>query len=81
MLLGVSLISFQSMQAIYRSHYEKYPFDYIIGSVHQVDEISIFHKTRWEGLSQQEKQRTKEKYYQLIEEVRPAQNVSNSWPY
>ena len=67
-LLGVESDFFPEHAEIYRSYYEKYPFDYIIGSVHQVDEVSIFHKTRWEGLSQQEKQRTKETYYQLIEE-------------
>jgi histidinol-phosphatase (PHP family) len=53
---------------IYRSYYEKYPFDYVIGSVHHVDEISIFQKNRWEGLSRQEKLRTKETYYKLIED-------------
>ncbi|USD14706.1 histidinol-phosphatase [Priestia megaterium] len=67
-LLGVESDFFPEHAKVYQSHYEKYPFDYIIGSVHLVDEVSIFHKTRWEGLSQQEKQRTKETYYQLIEE-------------
>jgi histidinol-phosphatase (PHP family) len=66
-LLGVESDFFPEHVDIYRSYYEKYPFDYIIGSVHHVDEISIFHKDRWEGLSQQEKMRTKENYYKLIE--------------
>jgi histidinol-phosphatase (PHP family) len=67
-LLGVESDFFPEQLDIYRSNYEKYPFDYIIGSVHHVDEISIFNKQRWEGLSHQEKVRTKETYYKLIED-------------
>ncbi|WP_374120525.1 histidinol-phosphatase [Neobacillus sp. PS3-40] len=65
-LLGVESDFFPEQIEIYRSYYERYPFDYIIGSVHHVDGINIFEKGRWDGLTEQEKIRTKETYYSLI---------------
>lgn len=67
-LLGVESDFFPEQVEIYRRCFEPYPFDYIIGSVHHVDGISIFKKDRWQGLSSKEKQQTKENYYQLIEQ-------------
>lgn len=67
-LLGVEADFFPEHVAKYKSIFEQYPFDYIIGSVHQVDGISIFQKGRWEGLTNQEKIKTKETYYNLIEQ-------------
>nr|WP_245747506.1 histidinol-phosphatase [Anaerobacillus alkalidiazotrophicus] len=66
-LLGIESDFFPEYVENYRSCFEPYPFDYIIGSVHHVDEINIFKKGRWEGLTDKEKIRTKETYYQLIE--------------
>ena len=37
-----------------------YPFDYIIGSVHHVQDIGIFKKGRWEGLTSKEQIKVKE---------------------
>ncbi|MEK3889716.1 histidinol-phosphatase [Bacillus sp. FSL K6-3431] len=65
-LLGVESDFFPEHIHTYRYQYEKYPFDYIIGSVHQVNDISIFDRMRWESLSTQEKVKTKERYYELI---------------
>jgi len=65
-LLGVESDFFPEHAETYRKVYEKYPFDYIIGSVHQVDGVSIFNRNRWKKLTDKEKQRTKEKYYELI---------------
>jgi histidinol-phosphatase (PHP family) len=67
-LLGVESDFFPEHADIYRSCFEPYPFDYIIGSVHNVDGVSIFNKKRWNGLTEKEKIKTKENYYSLIEQ-------------
>jgi histidinol-phosphatase (PHP family) len=67
-MLGVESDFFPEQVENYRRCFDPYPFDFIIGSVHHVDGISIFHKERWEGLSMKEKQQTKENYYHLIEQ-------------
>lgn len=67
-LLGVESDFFPEQANIYRTCFEPYPFDYIIGSVHHVDGVSIFNKKRWNGLTEREKIRTKENYYSLIEQ-------------
>ncbi|WP_071396827.1 histidinol-phosphatase [Bacillus tuaregi] len=66
-LLGIEADFFPESVDIYRRCFQPYPFDYIIGSVHHVDGESIFHKTRWEGLSAEQKVKTKNAYYDLIE--------------
>lgn len=66
-LLGVESDFFSEHVERYRSYYESYPFDYIIGSVHHVDGIGIFQKDRWDGLTEREKLQTKDNYYSLIE--------------
>jgi len=50
----------------YRAVYEKYPFDYIIGSVHQIRGISIFNRNRWNKLDAQGKLADKQEYYRQI---------------
>ncbi|WP_248927772.1 histidinol-phosphatase [Paenibacillus hamazuiensis] len=65
-LLGVESDFFPEHVETYRKQYEQYPFDYIIGSVHQSGGVSIFNKKRWNGLSDEEKVRQKEIYYDLI---------------
>lgn len=67
-LLGIEADFFPEQVENYRPYFDRYPFDYIIGSVHQVDGVSIFNKNRWEGLSSKEQIRTKETYYSLIEQ-------------
>ncbi|SDM37134.1 histidinol-phosphatase [Bacillus sp. OK048] len=67
-LLGIEADFFPEDVKKYRRQFDQYPFDYIIGSVHHVDGVSIFNKTRWDGLSSEEKVRTKELYYSLIEQ-------------
>lgn len=67
-LLGVEADFFPELVEDYRPKFDLYPFDYIIGSVHHVDGVSIFRRGRWDGLSTQEKIRTKETYYSLIEQ-------------
>ncbi|WP_150269769.1 histidinol-phosphatase [Paenibacillus tepidiphilus] len=65
-LLGIESDYFEPHAGLYRDTLAAYPFDYIIGSVHSVDEVSIFNKGRWKGLGPQEKQRVKAEYYRLI---------------
>ncbi|WP_411333579.1 histidinol-phosphatase [Metabacillus indicus] len=67
-LLGVESDFFPEHIELYKRQYEKYPFDYIIGSVHHVDGRNIFEKNRWEGLSIKEKIQTKNNYYELIQQ-------------
>jgi histidinol-phosphatase (PHP family) len=66
-LLGVESDFFPEQVEKYRSCFKPYPFDYIIGSVHHVDGVSIFKKDRWEGLTEHQKLQTKDNYYHLIE--------------
>lgn len=65
-LLGMESDFFPEHKDLYRQMLLQYPFDYIIGSVHQVNGISIFNKKRWENQSEQEKRAAKEAYYELI---------------
>ena len=67
-LLGVESDFFLEHQELYRDQYALHPFDYIIGSVHYVQEINIFKGDRWEGLTTQELVKVKEDYYQLIQQ-------------
>lgn len=67
-LLGVESDFFPQHAELYRKQYEPYPFDYIIGSVHQSGGVSIFNKKRFKGLSDAEKVKEKEEYYRLISE-------------
>lgn len=67
-LLGIEADFFPEQIARYQPYFERYPFDYIIGSVHQVDGLSIFNKKRWKRLTDQQKIQTKETYYKLIEQ-------------
>lgn len=67
-LLGVESDFFPEHAEVYRKHYEKYPFDYIIGSVHLSGGVSIFNRKRWKGLNDAEQIDHKEEYYRLIQE-------------
>ncbi|MBP1993373.1 histidinol-phosphatase [Paenibacillus eucommiae] len=67
-LLGVESDYFPEFADIYRKQYSFYDFDYIIGSVHITGGVSIFNRTRWKGLSDQQQIEHKEEYYRLIQE-------------
>ncbi|MFD2705734.1 histidinol-phosphatase [Salibacterium lacus] len=66
-LLGVESDYLEASARTYQSVYEAYSMDYIIGSVHFVNGINIFDKTRWFGLGEKEILDVKEEYYRLIE--------------
>lgn len=65
-LLGVEADFFPEYIGLYRTELGRYPFDYIIGSVHFTDGESIFEKSRWDNTSDEQKLAMKELYYQLI---------------
>lgn len=65
-LLGVESDFFPEYLTYYRNELAKYPFDYIIGSVHSVKDVSIFNKNRWNGLTIKAKSELKDAYYRLI---------------
>jgi len=65
-LLGLESDFFPESAEIYRKFLRKYPFDYIIGSVHHTNGISIFNKQRWKALSGAQIVSEKETYYDLV---------------
>jgi histidinol-phosphatase (PHP family) len=67
-LLGVESDFFPEHAEVYRRAYEPYPFDYIIGSVHQTRGVSIFNRNRWKNLSAARQIDEKIHYYELIAE-------------
>ncbi|KIL38061.1 phosphoesterase [Gordoniibacillus kamchatkensis] len=67
-LLGVESDFFPEYADLYRAEYDKYPFDYIIGSVHQSGGVSIFNRRRWNGLNERQRIEQKEEYYDLIQQ-------------
>lgn len=67
-LLGVEADYFPDHAETYRRELARYPFDYIIGSVHQVLGVSIFNRNRWKNLNTAERIEVKEAYYRLIAE-------------
>jgi histidinol-phosphatase (PHP family) len=67
-LLGVESDFFPEFAEIYREVYAQYPFDYIIGSVHQVNAVSIFNRNRWKKHTEAQKVSVKEAYYDLIQQ-------------
>ncbi|WP_407270353.1 histidinol-phosphatase [Radiobacillus sp. PE A8.2] len=67
-LLGVESDFFPDHINLYGEIYANHAFDYIIGSVHYVDDVNIFKKGRWDNLTSRQRVQLKENYYALIEE-------------
>ncbi|WP_445491828.1 histidinol-phosphatase [Niallia sp. 03133] len=67
-LLGMESDYFPKHIEIYRKKYQKYPFDYLIGSVHFVYGVNIFETSQWEGLDSEQRVKRKEAYYHLIQQ-------------
>lgn len=67
-LLGIESDYFPKFIKLYTDKYKAYPFDYIIGSVHFIDGISVFDTNHWNQLSRKEKIEQKQLYYQLIQQ-------------
>lgn len=67
-LLGMESDYFPEHIEAYRKAYEGVPFDYLIGSVHQVSGVSIFNRNRWKKLDEAGHINEKKSYYELIEQ-------------
>src|SRR5690606_21222130 len=67
-LLGVESDFFPEYADVYRAAYKDIPFDYLIGSVHQVDGVSIFNRNRWKKLNEKQQIEEKRSYYELIKQ-------------
>jgi histidinol-phosphatase (PHP family) len=65
-LLGVESDFYPEQLELYRASYEPFPFDYIIGSVHQTRGVSIFNRNRWNNQAEAEQITVKRDYYELI---------------
>ncbi|MBW8352106.1 histidinol-phosphatase [Bacillus sp. IITD106] len=65
-LLGVEVDFIPQHIDLYRKIINSYPFDYVIGSVHNYQGISIYDGKYWDSLTSQEKVKVKEKYYDYI---------------
>lgn len=66
-LLGIESDFFPDYIEVYRQQFLSHPFDFIIGSVHYVQDSSIFKKGRWDELSSNDRIKLKEEYYDLIQ--------------
>lgn len=66
-LLGMESDFFPEHVELYRGIYAKYPFDYIIGSVHFTDGKSIFDITRWDNVDERQLKTEAEIYMGLIQ--------------
>jgi len=66
-LLGIESDYFPRHIELYKQPFRQYPFDYIIGSVHSVNRKSIFDKSRWSLLNEEQQIQEKEAYYSLIQ--------------
>ncbi|RXZ81726.1 histidinol-phosphatase HisJ family protein [Paenibacillaceae bacterium] len=66
-LLGIESDFFPEHAELYRGIYAKYPFDYIIGSVHVSNGKHIFDKTRWDNVEEQQLKQEAETYLGLIQ--------------
>ena len=65
-LLGIESDFFPEHAQLYQKTLAAYPFDYVIGSVHNLGGISIFNKGRWKKLNPKEHIDVKTEYYHLI---------------
>ncbi|MFD0590780.1 histidinol-phosphatase [Paenibacillus sp. GCM10027627] len=65
-LLGIESDFYPEHVQAYREAFQRVPFDYIIGSVHQVGGVSIFNRNRWKNLNELQHIEEKTSYYELI---------------
>ncbi len=65
-LLAVESDYFPEHALAYSHVYSQFPLDYVIGSVHYVEGITIFNRQRWDDLDDEEKIRLKDAYHDLI---------------
>lgn len=67
-LLGLECDYFPKHFTTYKQELMNYPFDYLIGSIHRVNGLSVFNENRWRDLSEEDIHHTITQYYELIEQ-------------
>jgi histidinol-phosphatase (PHP family) len=68
--LGLEVDYFPETMEIIKQRLTPYPFDYLIGSVHFVDDFAIdLNAQPWEGISQDDRNRMWQGYWQLLRQV------------
>lgn len=65
-LLGIESDYFPEHAETYQKVLTQYPFDYMIGSVHNTNGVSIFNKNRWEKMPKNLQISEKRTYYEMI---------------
>jgi histidinol-phosphatase (PHP family) len=65
-LVGVESDYFPEHAATYRSVYQRYPLDYVIGSVHVLDGVELSNRERWVGLDRRDLKAARERYCDLV---------------
>ena len=65
-LLGVEADYLPDSHDLYQHILRSYPFDYVIGSVHDFDRVSLYDADYWERLSPEGRLQLKETYYRYI---------------
>lgn len=68
-LFGVESDIIPGQMERYQLEYDRYSLDYIIGSVHAVDNISIFAQQKWETLNEMQLIDIKTRYFQLLQQA------------
>src|SRR5690606_28917085 len=67
-LLGVEADFLPESIDNYQKELAQYPFDYVIGSVHQTDGKHLFDRQRWKNLQEVDFIREKELYFSYIQQ-------------
>lgn len=68
-LLGIESDFFPGNMSNHLREYQKYPFDYLIGSVHRIRSgKSIFNRNLWKATSERQQRKIKDEYYEDIRE-------------
>mgnify|MGYP002399648662 FL=1 len=67
-LLGIESDFFPEHADVYREAFKGIPFDYLIGSVHQLGGVSIFNRNRWKKLHESKHVDEKRSYFELIKQ-------------
>ncbi|MFH8291821.1 histidinol-phosphatase [Streptomyces sp. NPDC018059] len=65
-LVGVESDFFPEHAGLYGDTLRRYDFDYVIGSVHVMDGVDLFRPERWQGATDDDLKRAKEKYCDLV---------------
>ncbi|MGH8794759.1 MAG: histidinol-phosphatase [Stackebrandtia sp.] len=66
LLVGVESDYIPQHAQLYADRYKKFPLDYVIGSVHLLDGVDVFQRSRWETADEAQLRDAKERYCDLV---------------